>query len=445
MLKLYNTLTRKKETFKPLEKGKVGIYSCGPTVYNYAHIGNLKTYIFNDLLFRSLKFLGYKVTHVMNTTDVDDKTIMASQKNNQQLKEFTRQYEKIFFDDLKELNIIKPTYIMRATESIPDMIKLIEKLLEKKYAYKTEDGIYFDIAKSKNYGKLAQLEKQKSSKERVVNDEYQKESKSDFALWKFYKEEDGENKWKAPFGDGRPGWHIECSTMSMKKLGETIDIHTGASDLIFPHHTNEIAQSEAVTGKQFVRYWLHVGFLTMKENKMSKSLGNIIILQNIKEKGFSPLDYRYLVLTTHYREQLQFSIENLTSAKKAYQRLKNICSELKDDKKTNKKYLEEFTKALEEDINTPKALQVLWKLIRDEKTDGKYQTIKKIDEVLGLDLLKKEKITIPKEIKKLVEERESARKSKDWKKADELRIKINALGYQIDDSSNGAMVKKKSN
>ncbi|MEM3074798.1 MAG: cysteine--tRNA ligase [Candidatus Pacearchaeota archaeon] len=441
-LKLYNTLTRKKEIFEPLLKGKVGMYSCGPTVYNYAHIGNLRTYIFNDLLKKSLKFLGYQVTHVMNITDVDDKTIMASQKNEISLKEFTRKYEKIFFEDLNSLNIANPDYVLRATENINEMIKLIEVLLKKGYAYKTNDGIYFSISKSKGYGKLAGLEKQKIFKQRIINDEYDKQSKSDFALWKFYTKEDGDNFWESPFGKGRPGWHIECSAMSMKILGKTIDIHTGGSDLIFPHHTNEIAQSEAVTGKTFVRYWLHGGFLVMSEGKMSKSLGNILTLRNLIENNYKPLVYRYLVLTTHYREQLFFSMKNLDSAKNSYERLKNICGELKNDGKINKNYLDNFKHAIEDDLNIPKALQVLWNLLRDKKADGKYNSVDKMDEVLSLNLIDKEKILIPNNIKILIEEREIARKQKDFKKADELRVKINSLGYQIDDTPKGIKIKK---
>ena len=442
-LKVYNTLTRKKQEFKPIKEGYVGMYSCGPTVYNYAHIGNLRTYIFNDFLKKSLEFLGYKVNHVMNITDVDDKTIKGSQKEKVSLEEFTKKYERIFFNDLNALNIKKPNHIIHATESITDMVNLIKKLIKKGYAYKAEDGIYFSIDKFKNYGKLANLKKNNSSKERIKNDEYDKENMRDFALWKFYTKEDGNVCWDTEIGKGRPGWHIECSAMSMKILGESFDIHTGAVDLIFPHHTNEIAQSEAATGKLFVKYWLHGGFLTMKEGKMSKSLGNVVYLADIEKKGFSPLDYRYMCLTAHYRSPLIFTIENLESARNSYQRLKNIISEIRDDKKTNKNSLEEFKKAIEDDLNIPKALQVLWSLVRDEKAQGKYQTIKKMDEVLGLKLLEKETIIVPAEVLELVEEREKARKEKNWKKADELRKKVNELGYQINDTENGAEVKKK--
>ena len=442
MLKLYNTLTRKKENFKPLKKGKVGMYSCGPTVYDYAHIGNLRTNIFYDIVRRSLEFLGYKVTQVMNITDVDDKTIMASQKNEVPLKNFTKKYETLFFEDIKSLNIKQPMKVLRATENIKDMIKLIDNLLKKKIAYKTSDGIYFDIGKFKDYGKLAKLSKMTKTKSRINSDEYDKQNVQDFALWKFHTKSDGNNFWEASFGKGRPGWHIECSAMSMKVLGKTLDIHMGASDLIFPHHTNEIAQSESSTGKRFVKYWLHSGFLTMKKGKMSKSLGNILTLNNIVGKGFSPLDYRYLVLTTHYREQLIFSFENLLSAQNAYERAKNICSEIKNDKKTNKYYLEEFKKALEDNLNIQNALQILWKLLRDKSAKGKYQTKKKMDLVLGLDLLKKPKIQIPKKIKLIIREREVVRKAKDWRKADELRNKIQSLGYKVDDTPQGIKVKK---
>ena len=442
MLKLYNTLSRKTEDFKPLKGKEAGMYSCGPTVYNYAHIGNLRTYIFNDILKRSLRFLGYKVRHVMNLTDVDDKTIKASQKEKISLKELTRKYEKIFFDDLNELNIIKPDYVLRATETIKEMVELVKILMEKGYAYKTSDGIYFSIKKFKNYGKLAQLEKIKTTKARIKNDEYDKENVQDFALWKFWTEDDGEAFWETEIGKGRPGWHLECSAMSMKILGSTLDIHTGAIDLIFPHHTNEIAQSESATGKKFVRYWMHGGFLTMKESKMSKSLGNVIYLNNLKKEGFSPLHYRYMTLTTHYRAPLLFSMENLESAKNSYERLKNISKSLKDDKKINSEYLKQFEDAINDDLDMPKALQALWELLRDEKAEGKIHAIKKMDEVFGLKLLEKEKISVPQEIQKLVEEREKARKEKDWKKSDMLREKIKKLGFWINDTKEGPKLEK---
>jgi len=441
MLKVYNTLTRKKENFVPLNKGKVGIYSCGPTVYSYAHIGNLRTYIFNDIFRRSLEFLGYKVKHVMNITDIDDKTIKASQENKESLKDFTKKYEKAFLQDISELNIITPI-ILRATDNISGMVDMISKLLEKGYAYKTEDGIYFSVDKSKDYGKLVRLGKIKKTKQRISSDEYDKNNIRDFALWKLYSKEDGNVFYDTKIGKGRPGWHIECSVMSTKSLGDSFDIHTGALDLKFPHHTNEIAQSEAATGKKFVKYWIHSGFLNMKDGKMSKSLGNILTLKEIRERKFDPLDFRYLTLTTHYRKPLYFSIEKLDVAKTSYQRLRNIISEIKADKKTNKEYLVGFEKAIEDDFNIPEALQVLWGLVRDSKAEGKINTIKKMDEVFGLDLLKKEKVSIPIDIKKLVSDREKARKDKSWEKADALRKVLTKKGYSVEDTSEGSKVRK---
>ncbi len=436
MIEFYNTLTRKKEKFRPIKKNFVGIYSCGPTVYWHAHVGNFRTYIFSDLLKRTLIYNKCKVRHVMNITDVDDKTIKGSIKENLPLKKFAEKYEKFFLEDLKEVNAIKPE-ILRATENIPEMISIIKKLMEKGYAYKSEDGIYFSISKFKKYGKLAQLKKIKQSQERIRNDEYDKNNIHDFSLWKFYTKEDGDVFWSAEFGKGRPGWHIECSAMSMKILGEHFDIHTGATDLIFPHHTNEIAQSESATGKKFVNYWMHGGFLTMKGGKMSKSLGNILTMKDLKEKGFSGLDYRYFCLTGHYRKPMEFSIENLEAAKNSLQRLKKNVLGLKDDKKTNKKYLAEFEKAINDDLNMPNALQVLWNLVRDEKASGKFQTIKKMDEVFGLKLFE---MDADKKVKELKKKRDEARQNGDWKTADKLREEINKMGYSIDDTSEGSFL-----
>ncbi|MFQ5531284.1 MAG: cysteine--tRNA ligase, partial [Candidatus Nanoarchaeia archaeon] len=372
---------------------------------------------------------------------VDDKTIKASQNAKESLKFFTRKYEKAFFQDMKDLNNEKPT-ILRATENINNMVRMIQILMKKGYAYKAKDGIYFSVNKFKGYGKLAGLKKVKRIKQRITSDEYDKENIQDFALWKFHTEKDGNNYWNTSLGKGRPGWHIECSVMSTKILGNTFDIHTGGNDLIFPHHTNEIAQSEAATGKPFVRYWIHSGFLTMKKGKMSKSLGNILTLNEVKKLGFKALDFRYLCLTTHYRKPLEFSKENLEAARNSYQRLKNIIAEIKNDNKTNKKYLELFKKSLENDINIPKGLQILWRLVRDEKAEGKINTIKEMDKVLSLDLLKKEKIPIPSEIKGLLKKRDIARKKKDWKLADDLRNKIKSLGYSLEDTSKGSKIKK---
>jgi len=442
MLNVYNTLTRKVEPFKPIKGKEVKFYSCGPTVYNYAHIGNFRSNIFYDVLKRSLKFLGYKVNHVMNITDIDDKIIKAIQKEGVSLKDFTRKYEKIFFEDFDALNIGKPTHVLRATESIDEMVDMIKKLMKKRYAYKTSDGIYFSIDKFKGYGKLAQLDKNKTTRARIKADEYTKENPQDFALWKFYSPEDGDIFWETELGKGRPGWHIECSAMSTKILGPSLDIHTGGIDLVFPHHTNEIAQSEGATGKKFVKYWMHGGFLTMKEGKMSKSIGNVVYLNTLRELGFSPMDYRYMCLEKHYREPLEFSVENLEAAKNGYQRLKNICSGLKEDGKANASVIKEFTNAIEDDLNMPKALSAVWGLIRDSKAKGKYAALKEMNEVLGLKLFDDIEVSVPKEVKQLSTKREKARMAKDWKKSDELRDKIKKLGWDVKDTPEGAKLSK---
>ena len=453
VLKLYNTLTRKKEVFKPIKENYVGMYSCGPTVYWYPHIGNLKAYIFADTLKRVLKYNGYKVKHVMNVTDVghltsdadegEDKIEKAAKREHKSAKDIADYYLKVFKEDLKKLNILEPDYWPKATEHIKEQIELIKKLEEKGYTYKTSDGIYFDTSKFKDYGKLARLKIENLKGGKRI-DLKEKKNKTDFALWKF-SEKPGlrQQEWESPWGIGFPGWHIECSAMSSKYLGKQFDIHTGGEDHIPVHHTNEIAQSECAFGKKpWVKHWMHVAFLTFKGAKMSKSSGQIAKLFELEERGFNPLDYRYFILTGHYRKQLNFTEENLQNAKNSYERLKNICKEVKDDKKINKKYIEEFEKAINDDLDIPKALQVLWELVRDEKAIGKFQTIKKMDEVFGLRLLEKEKIEIPPEIKKLIEQRKELRKKKDWKKADEIRKKINELGFKIDDTEKGVLVRK---
>ncbi|MFH1307972.1 MAG: cysteine--tRNA ligase [archaeon] len=444
-VKLYNTLTRKKEEFKPIRKNEVGFYSCGLTVYGYGHIGNYRAFVSADILRRVLEYNGYKVKQITNITDVDDKTIKGSQKEGKSLKEHTKPFEEAYFEDSKSLNIEDSFKYPKATEHIKEMVDIIKKLLKKGLAYKAEDGIYFNIKKFKNYGKLARLklvELKEGGSKRIKKDEYDKENAQDFVLWKFYDKEDGEVCWDTEIGKGRPGWHIECSAMSMKYLGENFDIHSGGIDLVFPHHENEIAQSEGATGKQFVKYWVHNEWILVDGKKMSKSLGNFYTLKDIKEKDYSPLDMRYFYLTGHYKTQLNFTWKNLESSKNALQRARNILSEIKDDGKENKKYLEEFEKAMNNDLDMPKALQVLWKLLRDKKAEGKIKTIKKMDEVFGLDLLKEDKFDIPEKVEKLAEEREKARKAKDWEKADDLRGKISKLGYQIDDTEQGTRIKK---
>ena len=447
---LYNTLTRKKSLFKPIKKGKAGIYSCGPTVYNFAHIGNLRTYIFNDIFKRTLLYNNFKVAHIMNITDVDDKTIKKSREESIPLHQLTQKYTSSFLSDLNDLNIILPTKLTRATNHINEMIQLIQILIKKKYAYKTSDGVYFSIAKFKNYGKLSQLHKIKKTKERIAKDSYDKSSVNDFALWKFHTHEDGNIFWEAPFGKGRPGWHIECSAMSMKYLTEHFDIHTGASDLIFPHHTNEIAQSESATGKKFVNYWLHAGFLTLQENKMSKSIGNLITLNNLKKENYHPLHFRYLSLLTHYRKPLSFSFENLDAARNSFQRLKRKISMLKNSKHKGKdltqKYEHRFQQAINDDLNMPKAIQICWKALDDFDFSPKKKLLflKNCDKVLGLEIMntKEEYLEIPPEIQQLIKERENLRKRKKWAESDILRERIKEKGYLLEDTPTGINIKK---
>ncbi len=455
-LKLYNTLGRKKETFKPIMNGHVGIYGCGPTVYWYQHIGNLYRYVFEDILVRTLLFNHYKVKHVINITDVGHLTSDADEGEDKMVKALKREglpltkesmlniankYSKTFFEDIKKLNIIEPNYWPKATEHIREQIELIKKLEEKGYTYKTDVGLIFDTSKYKNYGKLANLKiEDLRAGSRVKIDDGRK-NKTDFALW-ITNQPNHLMLWDSPWGKGFPGWHIECSAMSMKYLGEQFDIHTGGEEHIPVHHTNEIAQSEAATGKKWVNYWLHLRWLVIDGGKMSKSLGNVYQLSDLEEKAFTPLEFRYFCLTGHYRKPLNFTLNNLKNAKNAYQRLKNIISELNDDEKTNEKYLEEFKEAINDDLNTPDALQVLWKLVRDEKAVGKIDTIKKMDKVFGLNLLVKEEIKISHDVKKLIEEREDARKNKDFKKSDFLRDEINKLGYKVDDTKDGMKVNK---
>jgi len=452
MLKLYNTLTRKKEEFKPIKDKFVGIYSCGPTVYWYQHIGNLKAYIFADILKRVLLYDEYKVKHVMNVTDVghltsdsdtgEDKMEKAAEREHKTTQEIANFYWKLFREDFEKLNIIEPCIWCKASEHIKEQIELIKRLEKKGYAYKTSDGIYFDTSKFKDYRKLAKL-KVSGLKAGKRIEMKEKRNKTDFALWKFSSEPGKrQQEWNSPWGLGFPGWHIECSAMSMKYLGEHFDIHTGGIDHIPVHHTNEIAQSEATTGKKFVNFWLHEEFLTFKGEKVSKSKGGLYTISELQGLGYKPLAYRYFILTGSYRKPLDFSLEILKNAQNSYERLKNIIKEIKDDKKENKGYLIRFEKAINDDLNTPEALKVLWEMLRDEKASGKIRTVEKMDKILGLNLLEKEKISVPDEVRRLVEEREKYRKLGEWKKADELREKIKKLGFYVDDTEEGAEIRK---
>ena len=459
-LYVYNTLTRKKEKFKHLKEDNVGVYGCGPTVYWYQHIGNLRRYVFEDILIRVLEYDGYKVNHIINITDVghltgdedegEDKIEKAAKKEKKSAKEIAEYYFKVFKEDLEKMNIKMPDKWPKATEHIKEQIEIVKKLEKKGFTYETSDGIYFDTSKLNDYGKLAKLNIEGLEEgKRVVLGE--KKNKTDFALWKFSNEQEGKRqqewnpkKYGVDWKIGFPGWHIECSAMSSKYLGEQFDIHTGGIDHIPVHHTNEIVQSETAFGKKpWVKYWMHSGFLTAKGEKVSKSKGGLLTLSELNDKGFNPLDYRYLCLGTHYRKPLDFSFKNIENAKNTYERLKKKVQEIKDDKEINKQYLKEFEEAINDDLNVPKGLQVLWRMIRDKKAKGKIKTINKMDEVFGLKLLEEEpKIEIPEKVKILVEEREKYRSQKNFNKADELRDKIKNLGFKIDDSEKQTKIRK---
>lgn len=440
MLKLYNTLTRKKQIFKPIEKGKVRMYVCGPTVNDIPHLGHARQQITFDILRKYLIFSGYKVKFVSNITDIEDKIINKANELKISIKELTQKNEKAHLEDYEKIGVMKSDIQPHATQYIKQMIELIEKLGNKKITYIIpDDGVYYDISKFKNYGKFSHqnIKDLKSNSRKEITDN--KKNKEDFVLWKFSKP--GEPMWNSPWGKGRPGWHIECSAMSESILGLPLDIHGGGQDLIFPHHEDEIAQSEAAYNKKFSNYWIHNGMVNVNKVKMSKSLGNFKTIRDLL-KDYKGEVIRYFVISNHYRKPIDFSKSTLNQAKTSYERLKNICQNLKQENKINEKYMTEFQKSMDDDINTPEALATLWKLVRNENAQGKTKTIEKIDEVFGLKLLEKETLEIPKEVLKLVEERTFARQNKDWKSSDELREKIKKLGFAIDDTEEGTKVKK---
>ncbi len=452
-VKFYNTLTREKEIFTPINKKEVTFYSCGPTVYNYPHIGNYRAYTFADTLKRVLEYSGYKVKHIMNITDIDDKTIRDSQKEGKTLKEFTEFYTEEFYKDIKALNIIPPKKFTKATNYIGEMVSIIEELLKKGLAYKSEDGsVYYNIKNFPTYGKLSGLvleEQKENAAGRIKTDEYGKDNVQDFALWKAWDAKDGDVFWNTSLGKGRPGWHIECSAMSIANLGEQIDIHTGGIDNIFPHHENEIAQSEGATGKPFVKYWMHNEWLQVDQKKMSKSANNFYTLRDIIERGIDPVAYRFWLLMANYRSQVNFVWEALEGAETALRRLYNLYADLGTKMgKVNEEYQTKFKEFIEDDLDTPRALTVLWDVLKDEAISpaDKKATVLDFDQVLGLGFedaskrMKNQKV--PDKVKLLVIEREQARLKKDFKKSDELRAEINSLGYEVKDTSAGQKVSK---
>lgn len=458
MLKVYNTLTRRKEEFVPLNDKVVTMYSCGPTVYSYAHIGNMRAYLFMDSVRRTLKYNGYKLKGVMNITDVghllsdgddgEDKMEKASREQQKSVYEIAAIYTDAFMKDLAKLNIGKPEIIAKATDHINDMIKYVEALVEKGYGYETSDGIYFDISKFREYGKLSglDLEGQRAGARVDVNDE--KRNPADFALWKKAPKEHI-MQWESPWGMGYPGWHIECSAMSRKYLGDTFDIHTGGVDHIPVHHENEIAQSEALVGHKTVDYWMHVEFMQVDGGKMSKSLKNTYTVSELEQKGYSAMAFRYFCLNTHYRKKLNFTFEGMDAAKTAYNRLLAAVHSHKGgksfDEEAVKKYDEIFTEAINDDINIPLGLGVLWNMLKEKPSQAIYDLAMKFDKVLGLALDTEsapEKVEAPEEVIKLAELRLKARKDKDWAQSDVLREQISKLGYQIIDKKDGYDIKK---
>ena len=460
-LRFYNTLSKKIEKFNPISKDIVKIYTCGPTVYDMAHIGNFRTFLFEDLLKRFLIYKGYNVYHVMNITDVDDKTIKRAKKDRKLFEELTSKYSKQFMEDIEYLKIFPADVYPRATDHIEEMIEMIVKLEKDGIAYLSKDNsIYYQLSKDDGYGRLINLNLSKlKSTDRMINDEYSKENPQDFSLWKSWDSEDGDIFWDSPWGKGRPGWHIECSAMSIKYLGEHFDIHCGGVDNIFPHHENELAQSVSATNKPFVNYWMHSEHLQLKGDKMSKTEGNFYTISDLKSKGYSPEEIRFVMLSAHYRTKLSFSIEQCLEARTAIQRIASLYNRLINIANGNlDKYnlpieFQDFIKALDNDLDTPKALAIFFKWIRsiNKKIDnnqamnnkdinGSIQFLKIVDNIFGL-LIKED--SPPDEIHSIAEEREVYRKAGDWEKADQLRDKIYSLGWVIEDKADGVSIKQK--
>ncbi|MDZ4299341.1 MAG: cysteine--tRNA ligase, partial [Candidatus Sungbacteria bacterium] len=449
-IKLHNALSRKKEVFKPLVAGRVGLYTCGPTVYNFAHIGNLRTHLFEDILRRVLKYDGYRVRQVMNITDIDDKIIRDARAAGKSIFEFVKEYETAFFEDLTRLNIQRAWKYPKATEHIPEMIGIIKKLIKNGLAYEVEGSVYFSIRNFKKYGALSRLNARKlKTGDRVDRDEYAKDDVQDFALWKAKHDAD-EPSWSSPWDEGRPGWHIECSAMSMKYLGKTFDIHGGGVDLIFPHHENEIAQSEGATGKKFANFFLEGEHLLVDGRKMSKSLGNTHTLRDLVAQNHPPLAYRYLVLTAHYRSPLNFTWESLAAAEHSLERLYEFVRELRAAPPQQKKsrndtsftgallrVKKQFAAAISDDLDMPRALAAIWSFVRAYRKNPErfdphvaLKLILDFDRVLGLGFKRIQSTVIPTGIQKLAEEREEYRRQKNWVKADELRDRLLAANLR---------------
>ena len=450
-MKVHNSLTRREEDLVPLEGTTVRMYTCGPTVYNFAHIGNFRAYAFEDILRRTIEFNGFKVKQVMNLTDVDDKTIRGANAAGVPLNDYTKTYKDAFFADLKTLNIEPAEVYPAATGHIPEMIALVSKLVEKGVAYKSDDGsVYFNVRAFPGYGKLAHIDfDHQQTGARCAADEYDKENVGDFALWKAWEESDGPVGWDSPWGRGRPGWHIECSAMSMKYLGETFDLHTGGIDNLFPHHENEIAQAEAATGKPFVKTWMHCAHLRVNGEKMSKSAGNFFTLRDLVAKGWTGREIRYVLINAHYRTGLNFAFDALEDARKALARIDACVEKATDGEAPDwaKSRLEDFAAAVNDDLNIPKAFAALFELVRETNAKGGAGVLgvfKRMDEVLGVIFFgKAEKEEAPVEILALLEKRAEARKAKNWAESDKLRDEIAAAGWIVKDSREGQTVSRK--
>jgi cysteinyl-tRNA synthetase len=466
MLKFFNTLTRQQEEFHPMHKGKVRMYICGPTVWNFAHIGNFRTFIFGDVLRRYLRYKGYEVLHVFNLTDIDDRIINESAKKGVSIDDFTEPYIKAFWEDFDALGMQRPEVTPRATHHIQEMIDIIQKLIENGHAYESDGSIYYRIAAFPEYGKLSKISFSGNiagGSDRVDTDKYEKEDARDFALWKLVGE-DEEPGWDAPFGRGRPGWHIECSAMSMKYLGETFDIHAGGMDLQFPHHENEIAQSEGATGKQFSRYWIHSEFLKIDDVTMSKSKGNFFTFRDLREQGYSPLAIRYLLLSVPTRKQLNFTFEGLQAAESTVERLRNFRSLVRDAKAVEGSSeevasrvataVDDFEAAMDDDFNTAAALAAIHDLVRDVNVviagagltaydrDVVLAAIAKFDSVLGI-FGPEDDTSLDAEIESLVEERQEARRSRNFARSDEIRDLLAEKGIVLEDTKDGVRWKRK--
>ncbi len=462
---LFNTLTRSKEEFIPIESGKAGMYCCGPTVYNFAHIGNLRAYFFEDILKRVLLYNDYDVNHVMNITDVghlvsdedegEDKMEKGSAREGKTVWEIAEFYAEAFKKDIALLNVLPPSVYCKATDFIKEQIEMVECLDKKGYTYKTNDGVYYDTSKFPEYGKMALLDVEGLEEGRRIAFSDEKKSKTDFALWKFSpKDQKRQMEWESPYGVGFPGWHIECSAMSIKFLGKHFDIHCGGVDHIPIHHTNEIAQAEACTGDKFVNYWLHGEFLIEEKGKMSKSAGEFLRLQTLIDKGYSPLDYRFFLLMTHYRKKIRFSFENLDAARNGFNNLKSRIKEVKSesegvfdvsDSDNVFKYKEKFYECINDDLNISEGLALTWDVLKDEtlSADEKIFLVNDFNKILGLELDKIEADSIPEEIVELANKRREAKANKDFKLSDEIRDQIKALGYELLDKKGGEFDIKK--